>query len=373
MDKDLKIDIVQNKKDLKDFLALPWHIYKDDSCWVPPLLSEVKELLDTKKNPFWEHARKELFLVRKNGKVVGRIAAVVNDNHNNFHQEKTGFFGFFECINDYEVAKCLFDSAKEWCSKNNMKILRGPLSPSMNDECAFLLEGFDLPPVIMMAYTPPYYLELSERYGFKKAKDLYAFLFVEEEGIPERIIRIAEKVKKKTGVRIRAFDKKNFEKDVQSLKDIYNTAWEKNWGFVPLTEKEMDLTAKKLKSFYDPELVLFAEVNGEPVGVSVIVPDVNQMLKKLNGRLNLIGIIKALYYKRKIDGSRALIFGFKKEYRNFGLNAALFAETVLNGGRLGYKWCELSWNLEDNDLINNFDSAAGGKLYKKYRIYEMPI
>jgi hypothetical protein len=370
---DLKIDVVNSKADLKEFLALPWYIYKDNSYWVPPLLQEVKELIDTKKNPFWEHAQRELFLARREGKVVGRIVAIVDNNHNNFHQEKTGFFGFFECVNDYEVAKCLFDNAKEWCMKNDMKILRGPMSPSMNDECAFLLEGFDSPPVVMMPYSPPYYLELSERYGFQKGKDLYAFIFYSKDGIPERITKLVERVKRKTGVGVRIFDKKNFERDVQILKDIYNDAWEKNWGFVPMTEKEMDLTAEKLKEFFEPELVLFAEMNGEPVGVSVIVPDVNQLLKKLNGRLGPIGVIKALYYKRKINGARAIIFGFKKEYRNFGLNAVLFHDSVKKGIELGYKWCELSWNLEDNDLINSFDSAAGGKLYKKYRIYEMPI
>lgn len=369
----IHIDTVRSKKDWKDFLKLPWTIYKDNEYWIPPLLVEVKEILDTKKNPFWEHARREIFLARENDKVVGRIVAIVDDNHNNFHQEQTGFFGFFECINNYEVAKSLFDVAKDWCKTNEMKVLRGPANPSLNDECGFLLEGFDKPPVVMMPYTQQYYLEIAERYGFKKAKDLYALLKKAEDGIPERIQRMIDVVKKRTRVKIRPLDMKNLDRDIQILKDIYNSAWEKNWGFVPMTDKEFDLSAKKLKQFAVPELVLFAEIDNIPVGVTVTVPDINQVLKKLNGKLGPIEILKFLYYKRKVNGARSLIGGVKKEYRNSGIIAALYHQTEVNGAKLGYKWSELGWNLEDNDLINQFDMAIGGKIYKKYRIYEMNI
>ena len=369
----IRIDYVTSKKDWKDFLKLPFSIYKNNSYWVPPLLSEVKETLDKGKNPFWKHARREIFLARKDGKAVGRIVAIIDENHNNFHQDKTGFFGFFECIEDFEVAQCLWDGAKRWLKLNHMNVMRGPANPSMNDECGFLLDGFDNPPTVMMPYTQPYYLEFAERYGFQKAKDLFALLKKTEDGIPERIERMVDIIKKKTKVVIRPLDMKHFERDVQFLKNIYNSAWEKNWGFVPMTDEEMDLTAKKLKQFAVPELILFAEIDNKPIGVTVTIPDINQVLKKLNGRLGPIEILKFLYYKKKIDGVRSLIGGVKKEYRSSGIIAVLYYETEKNVVRLGYKWCEIGWNLEDNDLINQFDLATGAKIYKKYRIYEIKI
>jgi len=369
----ITLTTVKDKNDWQDFGKLPWQIYQGNPNWVPPLLSEVKETLDTTQNPFWEHARRELFLARKDGKPAGRIAAIVDDNHNRFHQEETGFFGFFECIEDFDVAKMLWDEAKNWLKAQGMKKMRGPVNPSMNDECAFLLEGFDKPPTIMMPYTQRYYLDLAERYGFKKAKDLYALLKKAEDGIPERIERMVTAIKKKTRVTIRPFNMKNFEQDIKHLKEIYNSAWEKNWGFVPMTDKEMDLTAKKLKQLADPDLVLFAEIDGKPAGVTVTIPDYNQVLKQLNGRLGPVEILKFLYYRRKITGVRSLIGGVKKEFRNTGIIAVLYYQTEKNAAGKGYQWSELGWNLEDNDLINQFDIAIGGKIYKKYRIYEMPI
>jgi len=369
----ITVGLVKDKRDWQDFLKLPWQIYQGNPNWVPPLLSEVKETLDTRKNPFWEHARRELFLARKDGKPAGRIVAIVDDNHNRFHQDETGFFGFFECIEDYDVAKMLWDEAKKWLQSQGMKLMRGPVNPSMNDECAFLLDGFNLPPTIMMPYTQPYYLEFAERYGFKKAKDLYALLKMAKDGIPERIERMVTAIKKKTSVTIRPFNMKHYEQDIQHLKDIYNSAWEKNWGFVPMTDKEMDLTAKKLKQMAEPDLVLFAEIDNQPVGVTVTIPDYNQVLIHLNGRLGPIEILKFLYYRKKITGVRSLIGGVKKEFRNTGIIAVLYYQTERNAAGKGYQWCELGWNLEDNDLINQFDIAIGGKIYKKYRIYEMPI
>ncbi len=367
----ISIEPVRSKKDLTDFIRLPWKVYQGNPCWVPPLISEVHETLDTAKNPFWEHARRELFLARQNGTPVGRIAAIVDDNHNRFHQEKTGFFGFFECIEDYPVAEKLWDTAREWVKNQGMERLRGPVNPSLNDECAFLLEGFDQPPTIMMPYTHKYYLEFAERYGFHKAKDLYALLKLAADGIPERIERMINAIKRRTGVRVRPFDMKRFERDIRFLKDIYNSAWEKNWGFVPMTDKEMDLTARKLKQLADPDLVLFAEIDGQPVGVTVTIPDWNQVLRHLNGRLGPLELVKLLYYRKRIDGVRALIGGVKKEFRNTGIIAVLYYETERNAARKGYKWCELGWNLEDNDLINQFDLAIGGRIYKRYRLYEL--
>jgi len=369
----LCIETVKNQKDWESFLKLPWRIYKGNQYWVPPLLAEVREALDIKQNPFWKHAKREIFLARNRDNPVGRIVAVVDENHNEFHNEKTGFFGFFECVNDFEVAQALWDEVKKWLRIRGMEIMRGPTSPSMNDENSFLLEGFDKPPTVMMPYTLPYYLNLAERYGFKKAKDLYAFIKYAKDGIPPRIEKMVNRIKVRIDIKVRPFDMKKFERDAQFLKNIYNDAWEKNWGFVPMTDDEMNFSAKKLKQFADPELILFAEMDGRPVAVTVTIPDINQVLRRLNGRLGPIEMLKFLLYKKKITGVRSIIGGVMKKYRETGIIAVLYYETEKANLRLGYQWCELGWNLEDNDLINRFDMAIGGKLYKKYRIYEMKI
>jgi len=367
------IEIVDDERKLKDFIELPYSIYTDYPNWVPPLRSEVRFILGD-ENPFWKHAKKTLFVVYdETGKTVGRIAAIIDSNHNSIHKDRTGFIGFFESINDFEVARLLFDSAFKWLKTNGMELMRGPVNPSMNDECGLLIEGFDKMPSIMMPYTPPYYIELFERYGFVKAKDLYALIKHTADGIPSRIENMVDGIIRKTGVVIRPLSMKEFARDIAILKDIYNSAWEKNWGFVPMTDEEIGASAKRLKDFVDPDLVLFAYVDGNPVGVTVTIPDINPVLKKLNGNLGPLEIIKFLYYKRKIKGTRALIGGVKKEYRNLGIIAVLYYQTEMNARKKGYEWCELGWNLEDNDLINRFDISIGARIYKKYRIYEKPI
>ena len=363
---------VTNKSDLDKFIRLPWKIYKNNPHWVPPLIKDVKFKLNREEHPFFEFARIELFIAEKENEVVGRIAAIVNDRHNEFHNEKLGFFGMFESIDDVETARLLYTAAEEWCRKEKMEKILGPVNFSTNDECGFLLEGFNLDPAIMMPYTHEYYLNLSEECGYKKAKDLYGYL-KGEVGVVDRIAKLVERVKSKEDVVVRPLDMKNFNRDVEIIKDIYNSAWEVNWGFVPMTPAEFDLMAKELKPIAEPELVLFAEVKGEPVGVSITLPDLNFVLKKLNGKLGPIQLLKFLYFKRKIKGLRSIIFGLKKEFRRTGINVVLYYETEVRGAKLGYKWCEMSWNLEDNDMINRFDEAVGGKLYKKYRFYEKSL
>jgi GNAT superfamily N-acetyltransferase len=369
---EVAIHRVEPPRDVETFLRLPWQIYRGHPHWVPPLLQDVRFKLDRSRHPFFEHARMELFLARRGPQVVGRVAAIVDDRHNEFHKERTGFFGMFECADDPEAAGALFAAAELWCKDAGMDRLRGPMNLSMNDECGFLLEGFDSDPVLMMPYNPRYYLALAEGYGLAKIKDLYAFL-KDEVGVVDRIATLVERVKKREGVVVRPLDMRRLEADVAAIQEIYNSAWEPNWGFVPMTASEMDLMAKQLKPIAEPELVLFAEVGGRPVGVSITLPDYNHVLKHLNGRLGPIGILKWFYYKRRITGLRSLVFGLLPEYRRTGINTVLYYETEVRGARLGYKWCEMSWNLEDNDLINRFDAAVGGKLYKKYRIYEKAI
>lgn len=363
---------VGNKRDLNEFINLPWKIYRDYPCWVPPLKAEIKKMITPGKYPFWKHAERELFLARQDGRVLGRIAAIRDDHHNRVHKENAGFFGFFESVRQHEVAHQLFEAARNWCREKGCTFLRGPASPSSNDEYGFLLEGFDKEPAVMMPYNPSYYLEYCESYGFKKAKDLYALFKDTREPIPARIERIMQRARRNSPFTLRTIDPKNFKRDVQLIKAVYNGAWEKNWGFVPMTDEEMDLSAESMKPFYDPDLIIIAEHEGKPVGIGLTVPNVNEVLKQLDGKMDLWGIIKFLWFKRKMKGCRSLVGGCLPEYRRTGLIAEIFYETAMRA-RTRYEWCELGWNLEDNDLINRFDMEIGGRIYKKYRLYEMPI
>jgi len=370
---DIEIREVVNKSTLMDFIKLPWDIYKNDPNWVPPLIHDIKKKLNKKSNPFFEHSIVQLFVAYSGSKPKGRIASIIDYNHIDFHQEQVGFFGMFECHDNYSCAEKLLDAACDWLANRDIIFMRGPMNLSMNDECGFLIEGFDSPPVIMMTYNPEYYLDIMERYGLEKAKDLYAYL---NEGIvqtPERLDKIAQRARTKYNVTIRPMNMKKLKEEVTKIKSIYNAAWEKNWGFVPMTDKEMDYLAGELKKIAQPELVVFAEISGKPVGISVTVPNYNEALIHIDGHLDPLSIAKVLIYRKKIKGTRSLIMGMLNEYRVTGIPVLLFMETAKAARKLGFEWCETSWNLEDNHLINKFDETIGGRLYKKYRIYEMQI
>jgi len=372
----LTVKSVASKRDLLEFIKFPWQIYKDDPYWVPPLLVERKEFLDKSKNPFFRHADVVFYSAKRNGKMVGRIAGIVNYNHIQTHQEKTGFFGFFECVKDYEIAKALLDSVREWLKSKGMEIMRGPANFSSNEEWGFLMEGFDSPPVIMMPYNPPYYLQFMEFYGMVKAKDLYAYYIDKNRLPPERVIRMAELIKKRENVTIRTINMKDFRGEVGRIKQIYNLAWSKNWGFVPMTDEEFDHLAKNLKQVIDPHLVFIAEVNGKPAGFALALPNVNQALIKLNGRLFPWGILKLLWHtkiKNKIDGARIITMGVVPEFQKRGIDTVFYVESFDVGIKRGYTWAELSWVLEDNVLMNRVLDLLGATLYKKYRLYETPI
>jgi hypothetical protein len=369
----VRIEKVESKKDLRAFLLFPWRVYEGNACWVPPLISEMKERLDPARNPFFEHAERELFLARRNGEISGRIAAILDQNHNAFHGEKVVFFGFYESLNDSETAGALLEAAAGWGRARGMEVLRGPVSPSMNDECAFLLEGFDSPPVIMMPYNPPYYLELMEKCGLVKAKDLYAFFMTRDHTTSEKVRIIADEMRRRTRIRVRTLAVKTADQEVKKIQDVYNNAWEKNWGFVPWTPNEMKYMVGKLKRLADPRLVILAEDEGRPVGFALGLPNYNEVLKRMNGRLTPPRLLKFLYYRRRIEGMRALVFGILKEYRQGGLSYYLYSELEKNALRAGYKWGEMSWQLEDNEPVNRFNLSIGGKIYKKYRIYEKKI
>ncbi|HEX9020317.1 MAG TPA: N-acetyltransferase [Nitrospirota bacterium] len=370
----MRIERVSDGRGLDQFISFPWKVYGGNAHWVPPLKGEVKFVLGH-KNPFFHHAEAAYFLARENGDVVGRIAAIIDRNHINIHNEQAGFFGFFESINDPAVAAGLLAAAGRWLKDRGIEIMRGPMNPSTNDECGFLLEGFDSPPMIMMTYNPPYYHDLMEQCGLSRAKDLYAYLvIVSEVAAAERLERLSHGVRKKIpGLSVRHADMKQFDRELEIVKDIYNSAWSKNWGFVPMTDEEINSTAKRLKPLIVPELLIFAEVDGRPAAFFMVVPDYNQVLRKLNGRLLPFGIFKFLWHARNITDIRGITLGVKEEYRRKGIEGLLYLESFRAARRRGYQRAEMSWILEDNVLVQKGCELMGGKLYKKYRLYEKKI
>lgn len=369
------IEAVTTAGEVNEFIRFPRKVYQGNPCWVPPLESDVKFLLSEKKNPFFEHAEAACFLAHRNGETVGRIAAIIDRNHIEIHQEKAGFFGFFECCADSDVARQLLDTAGRWLKERQMEIMRGPMNPSTNEECGFLLEGFDSPPMIMMSYTPAYYLDHMERCGLTKAKDLYAYITViREVAAGGRLEKVASSVKARVpGLTVRPADLKRLGQELAAVKEIYNAAWSHNWGFVPMTDAERESMANRLKPLIVPELLIMAEVNGTPAGFFMAVPDYNQVLGKLNGRLGPVGIAKALWYSRKISDIRILTMGVKAEYRKKGIEGLLYLEAFKAAVKKGYQRAEMSWILEDNVLMQRGCELMGGRLYKKYRIYEKKI
>ncbi len=371
-----KIEIVpvDDSRKLREFIRLPWKIYKGDPYWVPPLIMDLKKLLDKKKHPFYHHSTADLFLAQRNGEYVGRIAAILNNNHNKFHNEKTAFFGFFETINDPEVAAALFETTENWARAKGMTVLRGPANYSTNETCGLLVEGFEASPRVMMTYNPKYYVDLIEGHGFAKAMDLYAWWMHSETGLNPKIVRVGEKVLKNEGLALRNINLKNFEAEVAAIKKIYNDAWSNNWGFVPMTDAEFEHLAKDLKPVVDPRLVMIVEKNGEPVGFSLSLPDLNEALHKINGRLLPFGIFKVLYHSRKIHTIRVLTLGVVRRLQTIsGIGAALYMETFRRPVAAGFDCGEFSWTLESNDLINRGMKLLGAKIYKRYRMYDKPL
>lgn len=362
----------QNSRDLNRFIEFPYRLYARDPLYVPQLRREMRDLFSPRKNPFFAHAEVGYFLAEDGGEVVGRIAAILNRRHIETHGEQTGFFGFYESVDDRDVCGLLLGAAGDFLGTRGMRALRGPMNFSTNEECGFLLEGYDSPPVLMMPYNPPYYHALMESAGMAKAKDLYAYLHFVQEALPEKALRVAA-IAERRGVRVRPVDKGRFRDEMKVFKEIYNAAWEKNWGFIPLTDAEIDYMGERLKQIAVPELTLIAEDGGRPVGFLGLIPDFNVVLRKMGGRLNPLTIAKALYYSRKIPTLRLLLLGIRPEYRNRGVDALLYREGFRGIKKGGYAQLEFSWILEDNIAVQRIVELVGGTLYKKYRIYEKPI
>ncbi|MFH1958129.1 MAG: hypothetical protein ABIJ15_06600 [bacterium] len=369
----MEIKQVQTAGQLKQFILLPYKVYKNDPFWVPPLMSETKELFSS-ENPFWKHSVKALFIVYDGKNAVGRIAAIIDENHNKFHGEKCGFFGFFECFENVEISRLLFQASEIWLREKGMKIVRGPVNPSTNDECGLLIDGFDDPPQIMMTYNKPYYVDFITDGGFYKAKDLLAFIMNVGEGPAGRLMPLAERVlKRNPQISVRRINMKDFAGEVETIMDIYNSAWEKNWGFVPMTRDEIYYLAKKLKQVIDPEILWISFYGRTPAGFLMALPNLNEALKKINGLLTPVSILKLLYFSKRIKSLRLITLGVKKQFQKLGLEILLYAKSLEAASRKGYKKCEFSWILEDNVLTNRAAEMMAGKVYKKYRIFEKPL
>ncbi len=370
----VEIKKVETKKELMQFIKMPWDIYKDDPNWVPPLIMDRKKLLDKKKNPFFQHAEMDLFLALKDGKIVGRIAAITNENHNKFHEDNIGFFGFFESINDTEVSNTLFEIVEKWLKDHEKDGMLGPMNPSSNDEMGLLIDGFDSPPFVLMCHNPKYYSELIEKYGLTKAKDLWAWYQdakTAQTKISDKMYRVAEKSAEKYGLTVRTINFKNMKHEVKILRDVYNNAWSKNWGFVPMTDDEFNHMAADMKQVADPDFIFIVEKDDKPIGFVLTLPNINEVLIKIkNGKLFPTGIFKLLFGLKKVRTVRVITLGIIKEYQFAGFGSIMILKSIKTALDKGLDGGEMSWILEDNTAMNNPIESLGSKKHKTYRIYQ---
>ena len=366
---------VRNRNDLDRFIKLPWRIYADDPQWAPPLLIEVKEFLNRKKHPFYKHGDATQFIAMRGRQCVGRVLVSDDPRYNQRHNSNTGCFGMFESIDDRPTAHALLDAAAQWLAARGRTEMLGPIDYSVNYPCGLLIDGFHMPPRIMMNHNRPYYADLLESWGLTKAKDLFAWWFVDPHDLAAKWHKRVEKIARRSGVVVRPFRTDDFEAEVERCEKIYNAAMGDLWGFVDLTDDEFRYLAKRLKQMAVADQVLLAEIDGRPVGFSITLPDINEAIRPLNGRLTSwgmpLGLIKLLRRKRKIKTARMVVLDVLKEYRRRGVAETLILRTLDYGKNvLGYTGAELSWTFEDNDLVNRPIAAVGAKRYKTYRIYE---
>jgi len=364
---------VESPEDTNRFISFPHQLYTDDPLWVAPLSFERKKFLSPKINPFFDHAEAEFYLaLSPSGKTLGRIAAVVDHDHNRYHQEHTGFFGMFECVQDTEVSTCLLNAAEQWCRKTKMDRIRGPLNLSINHEVGLLVENFDDPPVLGIPYNPPYYADLFHQWGLERIKDLLSFK-IQLTQIPEYLQRAISLLEKRGRFTIRCLQMDRFDEEIDVLWGIYNSAWETNWGFVPMNHKEFVFTAREMKAVVDPRVCFIAEVKGEPVAFSLALPDVNQAIKSMKGKLFPFGWLKFILNKKRIDRYRVITLGVKKKFQRLGIEAFFNHATYKQLMEMDIYKVDTSWVLEDNrDIIVPIEKI-GGVPYKRHRIYERSL
>ncbi len=373
----MEIIKVDSGKLLNKFIKFPFKLYKNDPNWVAPLIMDQKNFFNKKKNPYFEHSEVQLFLAIENNKIIGRISAHTNTQHNKVHHDKVGFFGFFECIDDQKTADTLFDSARDWLREKGMTIMRGPANFSVNDECGLLIDAFDSPPMLLMTYNPEYYIKLYESYGLMKVMDLYAY-HVDVKPPPERLNRLAKKIEARGNFTIRALSSKNRKKlrsDIEKIYHLYEEAWKDNWGYVPCSPREFDMIVDKLMPIIRPEFVYIAEIDEKAVGMSVTLPDYNYILQKMRGRIFPFGWLKLLLNLNKIPNLRVPIMGVLDEYKNRGIDVVFYCksfETAANH-KNPYKDAEFSWVLETNEMMNKIAKTLTADIYKTYRMYDISI
>jgi GNAT superfamily N-acetyltransferase len=367
---------VTTSKQIKTFIDFPHELYKDDPNYVPELFIAVKELLSPKKNPYFKHSEASSYLAYENGKVVGRITATVNNNYNKFHHSNVGFFGFFDCINDNDVANALFDVAEEYCKKVGVTRILGPTNLSTNDTAGLLVEGFDSPPVVQMTYNKPYYSDLISSRGFVKEMDLYAYK-ISTSNVNKKALRLTDRFKERlnqSGITFRNLNMKNFQQEVDNIREIYISAWEVNWGFVPPTNEEFDFLAEGLKMIINPEYAYVAEHDGKAVGFALGLPNINEILINIKkGRLFPTGLFKLLFGKKKTKAIRIVLLGVKEEYRKKGIEGILFANFIKGAMTNNLDFGEASWVLENNEMMVKAAENLNGDKYKTYRIYSKDL
>lgn len=369
----LEIRPVDGPRDLAAFIKLPWRLYRSQPNWVPPLISDRRKFLDRDRNPFFEHGEAEYFLAERDGRLVGRVTAQVDHNLNAFQDNRWGMFGFFECEEDQEAATALLAAAEAWLRERGRDRMVGPMNFTTNDECGVLVEGFELLPTVLTDWTHPYYPALLEGAGLVKAMDTLMWkLWVDDrERVHPAIWQMAHDAKAVHGITVRPMRKRDMEAEVGRFLEVYNAAWERNWGFVPLTEKEVRHYAKDLKPILDENWAMLAETaDGEVVGAALTLPDYNQVLLHLNGRLLPIGWAKALYYRRKIDRIRVFALGVKKGFQHTGVAARMYEMHFDAAARTRQKGGEMGWILESNEAMNRAMEGMGGTVQRRYRIYE---
>jgi len=357
------------------FIDLPYRLHRNHTYFVPPLRRERRDLFDKARHPFFRHAEGAFFLARRNGRSVGRIEAIVNHAHNQFHDDRVGFFGAFESEDDRAVSDALLERAAQWLGERGLRVMRGPVTHSTNEETGLLIEGFEEPPMIGMPCNPPYYAALLEAFGLTKAKDVYGWEVRAEQTIPEKIHRIAEIVRKDTNVVVRRANFADYAGEIRRVMGVYNASWTRNWGFVPLTDAEFAHAADQLRPILErfPDGVLLAEVGGRAVGFCLAVLDVNQALLRVrNGRLFPFGFWHLYRGLRRVDQVRVMALGIRPEFRHRGIDALMYLELLSRAQHLGYRRAEIGWTLEDNRAMNRA-IRMGGRHHKTYRLYEAPL
>jgi hypothetical protein len=375
----LRIDTATTAREVRTFIDVPWRLFDlaRHPQWVPPLRIAVRDALDTRRNPFYEGAARELFVARRGDRVVGRVAAIENRPHNRFHDDRVGFFGFFEVADDLDAAAGLLDAASAWLAARGLASARGPVSPSTNHECGLLVDGFEHRPMFMTPWNPPYYARLMDGLGFVTAKELLAWrLPVGDTGftLPPVYAEHARLALTESGLTFRDIDLRHIDREVDVLWEVYNAAWERNWGFVPMTHREFERLASDLKPLADQRFAVVAEVDGAPAGFALALPDYNVLLRRIgNGRLFPTGLLTLLAGRRRLRSARVMALGVKREHRTRSVFALFAHELARRGRAAGIADAEASWVLEDNHLMNRPMQAIGGTVYRRWRLYERPI